>query len=89
MPKLEQWSVIDTRGPYDPPEWAQPSLTGTVTGHHRKSDGKSIVTSPIAGVENGVVRTKSGTLYELGEVDPEYEAKFPGARERLFKSYTQ
>ena len=83
--KLERWSVVGRPvNEYDPPElWAQ-CLSGTVTGHPRKPDGSVVTTSQVAGVEQGrYVRTGSGSLYELGEVNPEYEARFPNARERV------
>ena len=42
-----------------------------------------VTTSPITAVEGGIATTLSGSQYELGEVDPQYEAAFPNARERL------
>lgn len=88
MPKLEKWSVGGHHpDPYYPPEFQQPALHGIVYGHHRKSDGSEVTTSPIVGVEGEFVKTESGTLYELGEVYHAYEAAFPNAKQKLFNSY--
>jgi len=88
MPKLEKWSVgAHPRDAWQPPENQPPCLHGWLTGHPGHADGNEVTTSPIVGVEGELVITESGTRYELGEVDPVYEALFPGARARLFESY--
>ena len=75
MPKLDNWScgpVIDD--PYLAPERAGLCLHGTVTGHHRIPDGETIRTNRVAKVNGRTVVTESGTVYELGNPDPEYLA---------------
>ena len=37
-------------------------------------------------MKNGRFITQSGSEYELGEVDPAYEAAFPGAKQRALDS---
>jgi len=59
-------------------------LSGRVTGHPHLPDGKDISTSPIVGKVGELVQTKSGNRYELGEIDPVYEAKYPNAKARFF-----
>lgn len=83
--KLNNWSVV-TKDPFLAPEIAPAHLQGEVFGHPRFEDGRIIVTSSIASVsrEEGTITTKSGGVYTLGEIDPEYEAIYPNSRERLF-----
>ena len=84
MPRLENWSVIvGNTSPYTPPELLTKHLHGRVYGDGRFPDGTNIKTSAILRTEQEVVLTHSGTRYTLGEIDPKYEAKFPGARKRL------
>ena len=83
MLRLEQWSIINTGSPYAGPELVSQRLHGRVYGHPRFDDGEWVTTSPIKAVEDGVVTTYSGSQYELGEVDPQYEVAFPNAHERL------
>jgi hypothetical protein len=49
-------------------------LFGTVTGHPIKKDGEKVQTSSIEKIFKGrkQVRTRSGSVYTLGKVDPEY-----------------
>lgn len=86
MPKLENWSV-GARNPWAPPELRQPALHGKVTGHPRKPDGSEVTTSPIVSAEGDKIQTLTGTLYELGDVDPTYEVLYPNAKVRLFETY--
>lgn len=84
--KLENWSLRVTHDPYTPPELREKVLMGCVYGHENQErfyDGKCIQTSIIINIKNGVVETNSGSLYELGEVDPEYEKMFPDALKRM------
>ena len=89
MPKLESWSVIAGEvSPYTAPELIRPKLHGKVYGHPRFTDGDEVTTSPFLRAEGEVIITASGTRYELGEVDPQYEKTYPNARERVFKTIT-
>ncbi len=50
-------------------------LSGFVTGHPKKRDGKLIVTSPVTKTDGRLVTTASGNVYELvGEPDPSFLA---------------
>ena len=45
------------------------------------------VNSRIVGLHNGsIIKTQSGSFYELGSIDPVFEELYPGAKERLIKS---
>ena len=83
MKRLENWAIVGSN-PYYPPECQSLCLKGDVYGHELHFDGKCIRTSTIEGIEGELVKTYSGSLYELGEVNPEYEALYPNAKERLF-----
>ena len=82
--RIENWSIMmSSPEPYNAPEQQVAMLQGLVYDHPRFHDGDPITTSAIVGIEDGKVRTRSGSLYELGEVDPYYEAAYPGARARV------
>jgi hypothetical protein len=85
MPRLENWSLILIGNSSSPPECQSKHLVGNVYGHPkaRHKDGKEIRTSAIIGIKDGKVLVASGMEYELGKVNPEYEAEFPGARARI------
>jgi len=86
--KIENWGIVLRGGPYQAPEQFTTHLVGAVYGHPnpRHYDGKHIQTSAIVSGDPATetVTTRSGSVYELGEVAPEYEKQFPGARERFF-----
>lgn len=85
--KLENWSfTAKGNDGFKAPEQLIPCLQGNVFGHSnpKNHDGKFIATSRLMGKRNGRVVTQTGSEYELGEVDPNYEKAFPNARERLF-----
>jgi len=84
-PILEKWAMI-MADPFQAPEIATAVLNGLVYGHPRHHDGKRVSTSRVKGKRDGRVVTFSGSEYILGEVAPNYEKAFPGARERLMKS---
>lgn len=66
------------------------SLCGRVFGHPDFVDGESITTSPIVGKnDQNHVLTVSGSSYELGQVDPNYDRLFPDAKNILFGSLLQ
>ncbi len=85
--RLENWSVFSDANPYQAPELGRKYLQGYVLGHPSFNDGEHVHTTAIVAAEDGVIVTASGSRYELGEVDPGYEAQYPGARERLLKAY--
>ena len=86
MAILENWSLRFSFDPYLAPELQVPRLHGQVHGHNVFPDGAHVTTNHLAGVFGESVVTRSGTVYELGQVDPAYEAAFPNARQRLFDS---
>lgn len=91
MVRIENWSVAFGRGDkYLPPELEPVCLHGKVFGHPRFTDGEEITTSPIVGYdkEAGIVVCKS-RQYRLGAINPDYEAKFPNAREKFIKTWSR
>lgn len=91
---LKNWtvlkaSIIPCRAPEKRPE----SLQGQIYGHRLYPDGTDIVTRSIVGTIYGLVLVKKNhgggvDAYLLGDPTPEYEAKFPDAKQRLL-SYLQ
>lgn len=77
--KLEKWSLVAIGRPYDAPESYWHCLQGI------NEAGSQVVTSSIVGCQNSHVLTKSGSIYELGEADPDYEKLYPNAKKRLFE----
>lgn len=87
MPKLENWSVVQTElDPYQSPEMQKKYLHGTVFGHDKFPDGDIITTSSIVQAIDKKIYTRSGSVYSLGVVDPEYEKLYPRAKQRLFNN---
>lgn len=70
--KLENWKMVELADPFMAPEMRSPRLGGNVHGNPRFEEGYAITTSPIESVEGRVVTTRSGSVYELGDPDPEY-----------------
>jgi hypothetical protein len=87
--RIENWAIVSpTPDPYAPPETLELSLQGKVFNHPRFDDGHIIITSSIIGKnDENEILTCSGSSYELGQVNPLYEKKFPGARNRLLNSF--
>ncbi len=87
--RIENWAVVfpPSISPYTPPELLKQSLQGEVFGHPKCNDGRRITTSSIVGKNNrNEILTYSGGTYELGQIDPAYEAQFPGAKNKLLSS---
>ena len=85
--KLNDW-VLAHNGSYLPIHYPLDCarLHGLVSGHPDIDEGERITTSCITGVsEDGCIETQSGSVYELGDVEPEYDKKFPDARNILLK----
>lgn len=90
MIRIEKWAfatIPDQNNPYTPPELLPSSVCGNVYGHSRFPDGHFVFTSSPVGwnEQNGTMVTASGSEYILGEIDPEYEKKFPNAKERFLE----
>lgn len=87
MARLDNWCMITAPiSPYTPPECAIQRLSGIVFNSPKFADGTDITTSAPVAYRDGKVITKSGSEYELGTIEPEYEKLFPNARERFIKS---
>jgi len=91
--KIENWSVISLRNsPYEAPEVSGGCLYGEATGHRKFNPGTMIRTSRLVGKvllrgdDRILIKTYSGSLYELGKISNDYESKFPGAALRLLDS---
>lgn len=73
MIKLENWSVVvRDQCPWQAPESAKRQLSGECYNHPQFKDGTFVSTSYIVDVDKNVIKTYSGSIYELGEPDPEY-----------------
>jgi len=84
---LENWFVSYIQeDPYMAPELCPRCLKGDVFGNEKFEDGSFIRTSDIKGKRNDKIVTHSGSEYELGVPDKEYEEKYPGSKERLLNS---
>jgi len=82
--KLDQWCVVSRNFISLPaPEQERCCLHGKVSGHPRCANGKTVTTSLLVSRSGNKVVTKSGSEYELGDVDAAYEALYPNARRRL------
>ncbi len=85
--KLDHWSLRSRPlGRIEPPEVPGVCLFGNVVGHPYHLDGKEVLTTAVLHFGLDCVITKSGSEYELGEIDPAYEMLYPGARERLLQA---
>ena len=83
--RIEDWAIVCRRiGLYCSPEQSSKHLCGKVQNHPACPSGKSITTSAIIGRRGKFVVTKSGSLYDLGNMRSEFAAQFPDATERLF-----
>jgi hypothetical protein len=86
--KLERWAVVQGEvDPYQAPELACKYLTGEVYGKPNFSEGHYVRTSQLLFVKEGFAFTKSGSVYTLGEVHPEYEKMYPNARNRIMENF--
>lgn len=87
MVRIENWSIVEIADPYTAPEARSCALAGEIYGHPHFPDGKNIRTSRIIGVskEKEIVKCSSRD-YVLGEIDPGYEKKYPGARDRILST---
>lgn len=86
--KMSQWAIVsDPFCPYKDPDQIALRLQGVIHGHPHRKDGDEITTSRIVGkTEDGHVKTKSGSVYELGKVSDVYEALYPNALNRLMST---
>ena len=72
---LQDWEVrMRSTDPYCPPECNYNCLSGFPHGHPTKDQQRKVITSGLAKVEGRMVTTKSGTVYQLGRINPKYRA---------------
>lgn len=76
--KLENWGLVEEN-----------KLHGQVYNHPNFENGSWVTTSRIVGVKNKIVITYSGSHYDLGKVNDEYERLFPNAANRFFNRLTK
>lgn len=77
MPVLESWGFVRNQGPYTPPECSTVLVQGRVYGHPTRPDGRPITTSRVVEILEGVIVTRSGSRYRLGEPHPTYAEQYP------------
>lgn len=82
--KLDDWAVVTD--PYLAPEIQRPKLCGKVYNHNFRKDGEEITTSAIVKVEGRLVHTRN-SVYELLDIDPEWDKIFPDAEARFFATW--
>ena len=78
--KLENWSIVDrhNQNPDLAPECLYKFLCGECFGHPHHTDRKIVTTSIVIALQgsfktnNLIATTKSGSVYELGTIDPKY-----------------
>ncbi len=74
MITIANWKVVDlSNNPYLAPELRQSGLGGLVFNHPKFKAGCPVTTSAIQKVEGNIVTTYSGSVYRLGNVDPNYK----------------
>jgi len=66
---LNKWAVVHDGDPYRAPEARRISLTG-----FRDNEEQQIITSEIVEIDGKYIRTWSGSIYILGEINEEYLA---------------
>lgn len=70
--KIDNWSIIGNNNPYLAPELRSIFLHGIVDDHPRLGKNIKMTSSRIVTAEGLTITTKSGSVYELGNVDPKY-----------------
>lgn len=84
--KLKDWQVVIGNDPHKTPEEQKPSLKGRCFDHPMYVNNSIITTSHIIGKQNGLVITVSGSAYELGNPERDYEKLLPKAKDQLMKA---
>jgi hypothetical protein len=81
---INNWAVVTTRSAA---QTASPPihLRGIVTGHPTYADGTEITTSHITHRKGYHLVTCNGTHYQLGTVNPAYQAQYPQALQGLLR----
>jgi hypothetical protein len=87
--RINNWAVVAPKvsiGQLSPPPV---HLRGVVIGHPNWQDGSDITTSHITHRHGWHLVSTNGTHYELGFANPDYEARFPNARELLLRRFPE
>jgi len=85
--RIENWAILyREQDPYLAPELRTNCVGGNVHDNPKFTNGTYIHTSSIEGKRGNKIVTHSGSEYELGEPNPEYEKIYPDARNRVFNS---
>ena len=66
---LHKWAVVSDNDPYRAPEARSICLTG-----FRDNEVSQVITSEVVEINGNYIRTWSGSIYILDDVDPEYAA---------------
>jgi hypothetical protein len=73
--RLEQWYAHYAGGTaYTAPELRGLAIVGLLVDHPLRPDGTRVKTSRVVSATGRTVRTQSGSVYELGDIDPAYRA---------------
>ena len=82
---LRNWAVVTSNNPYLAPELRTSRLAGDYyIGDKLQNE---LTTSSIQGMIGKYhVVTRTGSVYELKDIDPEYEKLYPNAHQRLVQS---
>jgi hypothetical protein len=73
--RIEQWSVqYAICSAYTAPERRGMKIVGLLVDHPLRPDGTRVKTSRVVSATGRTVRTQSGSVYELGDIDPAYRA---------------
>ena len=93
MQRLEEWHLtqLPPSDPYKAPELGRFAICGKVFGHALYDDGDPITTSTPVRIDPDtmIMETKSGSKYQLGVIDPDYESLYPNAFNRLVESLSK
>lgn len=79
--RIDNWGLLQLGSLFNP---VAPTTNMCLCSDVVRVKGESLLSSVIVGKHNGKVITKSGSEYELGIVNEEYEAAFPRLRENTY-----
>lgn len=74
--RIDNWRTVNLGDAYSAPEVNRIAVAGDVApgADPRRPEGSPIRTSPIVACMGRTVTTKSGTVYQLGRIDPHFRA---------------
>ncbi len=71
---IDNWSTSLAGNPFQAPEVRALVVTGTTENDPRRPGKTPITTSRVVEVNGREFKTRSGTLYRLGRIDPKFRA---------------